>query len=169
MNPLILFYLGSHPDSRGRLLSDILEQDDNWLEVTHDYIQWLFPNKDKSRVTPGAPTITREIQQEFLNDELLREHLKASFYRMLAFYGLAVIGNEIKKSPNWEQRKNNWFINDTHNNLRITRILKSLNSLGLENEAQQFLRALMELVTTEKECGIGETTRRFWAEALKNA
>ncbi len=89
MNPLILFYIGSHSDSRGRFLSEILEQDDVWFEVTHDYIQWLFPTKEKSRVTPGAPTITKEIKDEFLNDEILRSHLRASFNRILEFYGLA--------------------------------------------------------------------------------
>ncbi|WP_077730025.1 opioid growth factor receptor-related protein [Methylocaldum sp. 14B] len=169
MNHLILFYIGSHPDSRGRLLAEILEQDDYWLEVTHDYIQWLFPNKEKSRVTPGAPTITKEIQEEFLNDEILQQHLKASFNRMLAFYGLVDTGSGIKKSENWERKKSNWFVKDTHNNLRITRILKSLRSLGLETEAIKFHEALVELAETEKDCGIGEAAQRFWAEAVKNA
>ncbi len=164
-----MFYIGSHPDSKGRLLAEILEQDDYWLEVTHDYIQWLFPNEEKSRVTPGAPIITKEVKEEFKNDELLQLHLRASFNRMLAFYGLTSRSQGIRKSETWEIRKPNWFIDDTHNNLRITRILKCLCTLGLEKEALQFHQALVELVRNEKDCGIGETAQQFWLEAVKNA
>jgi len=138
MNKLILFYLGSHPDHQGRYLAEILEQNDHWLEASHDYIQWIFPTTEKSRVKPGAPTITKEIQSEFHKDELLRNHLKASYFRMLEFYGLESMNNSIRKSDNWEKRKSNWFVQDTHNNLRITRILKCLKALGLEMEAIEF-------------------------------
>ncbi|PHS72038.1 MAG: hypothetical protein COB22_06385 [Cycloclasticus sp.] len=169
MDSLILFYIGSHPDSRGRFLSEILKQDDLWLEATHDYIQWIFPNEDKSRVTPGAPTITTKIKNEFLKDEILQQHLNASFNRMLLFYGLRNTNNTIVKGNNWNSRKSNWFTEDTHNNLRITRILKSLNSLGLKPEALKFHQALTELVENEKDCGIGETAQIFWLNAVKNA
>ena len=169
MNPLILFYIGSHPDSRGRLLAEILEQDDYWFEATHDYIQWLFPNEDKSRVTPMAPTITKEIKVEFHKDEILQQHLKASFCRMLAFYGLAKTVNGVEKSANWETRKLNWFTKDTHNNLRITRILKCLCSLGLKDEAKQLYNELVVLTSREQDCGIGQAAKQYWSEAIKNA
>jgi len=168
MSPLIKFYIGSHPDSWGRLLADILEQDDYWLEVTHDYIQWLFPNKERSRVTPEAPIITSEVQVAFERDEKLQQHLQASFYRMLSFYGLAPSEQAIVKANNWENRKSNWFIEDTHNNLRITRILKCLSVLGLHDEAIQFHAALSNLVASESDCGINILTQQYWQTALKN-
>ena len=166
MNNLILFYLGSHPDHQGRYLSEIFEQDDIWLEVTHDYIQWLFPTKEFSRVTPNAPTITKEIENEFLNDELLRDHLKASLFRLLSFYSLEYSKDKIIKSSNWNERKNNWFTQDTHNNLRITRIIKSLNSLGLGNLAHLFYNCLLELQESEKDYGIGSNTIEYWKQAI---
>lgn len=43
MSQLLRFYCGTHPDHRGRMLAEILRQDDDWLEITHDYIPWLFP------------------------------------------------------------------------------------------------------------------------------
>lgn len=166
MNPLILFYIGSHPDDRGRTLSKILKQDDLWFEVTHDYIQWLFPNEERSRIAPGAPVITAEVKKEFISDKILQQHLRASFYRMLAFYGLAVTGKGIVKSSNWKDRKLNWFVEDTHNNLRITRMLKCLYALGLESEALQFYHVLFELVQNEKDCGIGRVAQQYWEEAI---
>lgn len=166
MRKFILFYLGSHPDHRGRYLSEILEQDDTWLEVTHDYIQWLFPTKEFSRVTPNSPIITKEIEAAFLNDELLRDHLKASFIRLLSFNGLKYLNSQIIKSSNWNDRKENWFTQDTHNNLRITRILKSLICLGLETDAQLFYNFLKSLQQSEKDFGITSLTLKYWKEAL---
>lgn len=39
VNALLAFYRGEGPDDRGRMLTDILQQDDAWLERTHDYVQ----------------------------------------------------------------------------------------------------------------------------------
>ncbi|GJL82382.1 MAG: hypothetical protein DHS20C01_20160 [marine bacterium B5-7] len=166
MNPLILFYTGSHPDSRGRFLFDVLQQDDDWLETCHDYIQWLFPNREPSRVTPDAPIITKEVQNAFLDDELLRNQLRASFKRILSFYGLKQAGSEIVKAENWSDRKSYWFTHDTHNNLRITRILKCLSTLGLSSEACMFYKTLNKLQQEEPDCGPGTRAYKFWHEAI---
>ena len=166
MSPIILFYRGTHPDDRGRMLADILRQDDAWLEKTHDYIQWVFPNCERSRITPGSPVIDDEVMQEFNQDEFLRNQLQTSFDRILAFYGLQVTESVFGKSRTWNERNSNWFIHDTHNNLRITRILKCLKTLGLGVEATEFYRALVKLRESEHYCGIGETAFRYWREAV---
>lgn len=166
MNRLLAFYFGGAPDDRGRLLAEITRQDDFWLEMTHDYIQWLFPLEVPSRVTPWAPTADREVREAFLQDELLRRHLKASFLRMLRFYGLAYREGRIAQGPNWHERKGDWFTHGTHNDLRITRILKSLALLGLRPLAEDFLVALESLRVSEPDCGIGEVAYRHWRAAL---
>jgi hypothetical protein len=53
---LIEFYGFGGVDDKGRSLTHILAQDYDWLENTHDYIQWVFPNVEPSSVTPLAPT-----------------------------------------------------------------------------------------------------------------
>lgn len=166
MKPLLAFYYGSHPDDRGRFLAEILRQDDLWLEVTHDYIQWLFPLSEHSRVTPWAPLVDPEIASAFQLDSLLQDHLLASFGRMLSFYGLRREAGPVIQGENWVERKHNWFTQGTHNNLRITRILKSLSGLGLRHEAQAFLACLTELSESEPDCGVGETAYRYWNEAI---
>jgi hypothetical protein len=82
LTPLVLFYLGSHPDYRGRYLAEILSQSDDWLEYTHDYIQWLFPNKRLSGVLPNAPLLDKAMIELFCNDSLLQDHLQASLNRL---------------------------------------------------------------------------------------
>jgi hypothetical protein len=166
MNKLLAFYYGGTPDDRGRLLADITRQDDLWLEVTHDYVQWLFPLHEMSRVTPWAPVVDSDVLAAFHGDELLRTHLMASFLRMLSFYGLARKDGRIVKGGNWDERKDNWFTQGTHNDLRITRILKCLTLLGLQPVAEQFHAVLVELRESEPDCGIGETAFRYWRAAL---
>ncbi len=166
MPPLIKFYLGSDPDSYGRYLQDILQQDDLWFEQCHNYIQWLFPNSERSRVIPEAPVLTPEVIQLFRSDELLASHLLQSFQRILSFFGLERSEGSIQKGLNWNDNKKNWFIHDTHNNLRITRILKCLCTLGLKNDANEFYVALTKLRTSEQDCGIDDTAFDFWAKGI---
>ena len=166
MTPLLAFYLGSHPDHRGRMLAEIVKQDDDWLETAHDYIQWLFPLTEHSRVVPGAPTLTRSDIKAFRTDALLREHMLVALHRMLRFYGLHVSAEAVTKGPNWLDRKSNWFTEPTHNSLRITRILKSLVLVGLEAEAVRLHACLVKLSATEPDCGVPKESFAFWQQAV---
>jgi hypothetical protein len=166
MHPLLAFYRGSQPDDRGRFLDDILRRDDAWLESTHDFVQWLFPLREPSRVTPWAPVVDAEVLAGFRQDERLRARLRAAYLRMLAFYGLAESGGGVGKAANWSMRTGNWFTQGTHNDLRITRILKSLCILGLRQEAGQFLACLEGLRDSEPDCGLGDAAFRHWRAAL---
>lgn len=167
MNPLQRFHLGTHPDDRGRLIRDVLGQDDEWLERTHDFIQWLFPLAERSGASPGAPTLDAATIRAFNAEPALQRSLRASLDRMLAFYGLAWQSDRIVKAANWHARKHDWFTHDTHNNLRVTRILKSLSLLGLREQAHAFRAALEALRHGEPDCGIGPVAWRYWDDALR--
>lgn len=166
MSALLYFYSGTHPDHRGRMLAEILRQDDDWLELTHDYIQWLFPLGELSRASRHAPLLDRATLDAFKRDESIRNHMRAAFVRMLAFYGLRVTREGIVKGPNWDARKSNWFTENTHNNLRLTRMMKSLRALGLAWEAAELQATLLGLCETEPECGIDDIARQFWKDAV---
>lgn len=168
MNRLLAFYYGGSPDERGRFLAEIIRQDDFWLEITHDYIQWLFPLREFSKIAPSAPLVDKDVLEAFRQDELLRRHLLACFIRMLNFYGLVRRNGEIQKGPNWAERKDNWFTEGTHNELRITRILKSLSILGLRDEADRLLSCLEKLRSSEPDCGVSDTAYQFWRDAIRN-
>ena len=148
------------------MLAEVLKQDDDWLEMTHDYIQWLFPLADLSRATLNAPLLDGATIDAFRTDEQLRNHMRASFVRMLQFFGLGISRDGITKASNWDNRKKEWFTTNTHNSLRLTRMLKSLNALGFTWEARTLQCALEGLCTTEPDCGIDATSRRFWKEAI---
>jgi len=167
MSPLLAFYLGSHPDDRGRMLAEILRQDALWLELTHDYIQWLFPLPEPSRVNKEAPLVDAATSTLFRQDALLRRHLMASYLRMLSFYGLKRDADgAVVKAPNWNERKSDWFTDNSHNSLRITRILKCLMLLGLAVEAGHFQRALAKLCVEELDAGVNATSQAFWRQSV---
>lgn len=169
-NRLLQFYAGGATDDRGRLLAVILRQDDDWFEVTHDFIQWLFPLQEASGANPGAPRVDTATRDAFRGDPLLQQHLRASLLRMLAFLGLQFdASGAIVPSPAWPRRKREWFIHDTHNSLRVTRMIKSLALLGLEPEARALQSAVLRLCREDPEAGIGERTQAFWRDALPPA
>jgi len=164
--PLVAFYRNLAPDDRGRMLDAILAKDDDWLEATHDYIQWLFPLVARSGANPSAPVLDEAQITAFREDASLRQRLLQAFDRMLAFYGLKREGEAVVKGPNWNGRKANWFVYPTHNNLRITCILTSLRLLGLEQEAQGFYQGLSALKESEADVGVGEEAYAYWKRAV---
>ncbi len=90
-----------------------------------------------------------------------------SFHRILSFFGLEQPDCEFHKWLNWDCNKHNWFVHDTHNNLRIIKLLKCLNTLEIKTEAHDFYTALTQLRASEQNCGISETSFDFWAEAIQ--
>jgi hypothetical protein len=129
---ILAFYQGQSPDSSGRMIEDIWSWDYQRLEYTHDYIQWLFPLKEKSQFNRNAPILNDEVIQAFRADEQLQLRVLRSLTVMLGFYGLQYneLGNtniEITKSDEYGERKQNWIEEANHNYLRITRILTSLS------------------------------------------
>jgi hypothetical protein len=168
---LISFYSGNGLDANGRTLSEILSWDDNRLETVHDYIQWLFPLTEPSQFNPDAPLLTVEDIQAFASDPKLRAELRKSFVRMLKFYGFtisSVRGKVIIGSVPvvFRRQAGRWLDSHNHNLLRITRILKCLTILGLSNEAKVLLAVLKD-VRKEYPGTIGNTTFRFWNEAVR--
>ncbi len=151
------------------MLAEVVRQDDTWLELTHDYIQWLFPLIEFSRVVPGAPILSREDLTAFRSDPLLRGHMLIALDRMLRFYGLELRDGSIAKGLNWNDRKDDWFTEDTHNSLRITRILKSLMLVGLEAEAKAFHASLRKLCASESDCAVSTNSQAFWSRAVDGA
>lgn len=166
---IVAFYLGQRPDSEGRMIEDIWSWDYQKLEYTHDYIQWLFPLKQKSRFNPDAPVLNDEVIQAFRTNEQLRVRLKKSLEVMLTFYGLRSNepGNadiEIAKSDEYRERKTVWLNRGNHNYLRLTRILSSLRLLGLEPYAKALFKSLDQLYSEESQ-SIGSQTYAFWKNA----
>lgn len=164
-DPLIDFFADNGTDNRGRVLLQIVGQSDEWLESTHDFIQWLFPLSEASGANPNAPLIDVNLVSLFGFNEAARSNMLLGLDRMLSFYGLQRKGTSISKGENWYLREDNWFDRPTHNDLRITRMLKSLSILGFGDYAQAFLDALLKLYS-EPDCGFSSDAIGYWKSAV---
>ena len=71
---------------------------------------------------------------------------------------------QICKGDNWAENFSNWDVRMDHNHLRITRIIRSLRVLGLEDEAHAFRAALEEYTTNT-----GNRSREFWRRAAQRS
>ncbi|KAG8007427.1 Opioid growth factor receptor [Nibea albiflora] len=91
------------------------------LEYVHTYIQWLFPLQEPGMNYEASP-LTKEEIQGFLENSTAKENLLKSYKLMLDFYG----------------------IDHSHNNLRITRILKCQGTLGYAHYQAPLVRFFLE-------------------------
>jgi hypothetical protein len=169
-SPIIGFYGGTEPDHLGRYLHEIQGWPDKPLESVHDYIQWLFPLPERSGFNVAAPVLNPESIEEFRTHPDLQENLRASFMRMMNFYGLAGAGEQITvtRAPNFATKAAKWLSPGNHNHLRITRILRCLNVLGLEPEARAFFSCLAEIYEDEQNKpipAISNETIEYWRKA----
>lgn len=168
---IVVFYSGGI-DDRGRTLESMLDWSDERLESVHDYIQWVFPTTTPSGVNPFAPLVTEATIAAF-RSPALRDRLRAALDRMLTFYGLAratdvtgrvSIGIDVER---FGRRAANWLTPGNHNHLRLTRIMQSLWTLGLRDEAAALQRCLVADIY--KGPGAKKITREtvaYWQTAL---
>lgn len=158
-------------DPQGRTLSSILAWSDTELEDCHDYIQNLFPLPEPSPFNPGAPVIASGAFTAFRTNPELRSRLKESFCRMLTFYGFKLLADGateiIVEGENFGRASRNWVTRFNHNHLRITRIIRCLRVLGLEQHAAAFFAVLGKVGKGDgwRVGSIGERSRDFWTRA----
>ncbi|XP_029550372.1 opioid growth factor receptor-like protein 1 isoform X2 [Salmo trutta] len=147
--PNLQFYRGQIPSSPdGVFIEDFHNK---WhrkyskLEEVHSYIQWLFPLQEPG-MNYHAKELTKKEIEAFLEDGTAKQRLVTSYKLMLDFYGIELsndITGEVKLANNWQERFDNLERN-THNNLRITRILKCLGTLGFPHYQAPLVRFFLE-------------------------
>jgi hypothetical protein len=166
MSKLIAFYRGEGTDARGRTLAEVRAFSDGRMEAVHDFIQWLFPLREPSRFNPDAPLLTDADIAAFRADPALRQALLASLDRFLGFLGLAIEGGRVVEGPDFASKADVWRY-PNHNWLRITRVLASTRTLGLEAESVAFFETLKQL-RDGGETGIDASTFAYWSATQRD-
>jgi hypothetical protein len=126
---IVGFLEGKISDRRGRILAMLLQQTDHQAETNHDYIQWLFPLDEPSRSVNGAPVLTGLEIDEIRESSLAQANLAKSASWFLGFL----------------ERNNHWITKYNHNHLRITRVIKSLRLLAIDEAADEFRDKVLAL------------------------
>jgi Opioid growth factor receptor (OGFr) conserved region len=161
-SPLARFTSGEGVDDRGRTLAQVQAFDVRRMEAVHDFIQWMFPLRDRSAYNPGAPVLTDADVAAFHARPELRAALARSFEVFLRFLGLEYAGGAVVDAEGLASRRQ-VFTHPNHNWLRITRVLACLRTLGLEEEC----RAFFAYLERAHRAGVGVTddTFAYWRDA----
>jgi opioid growth factor receptor-like protein len=163
---ILEFYRHSKPDFEGRMLSEYWEWNDQTLESVHDFIQWMFPLDEPSAFNPDAPLLTAEDRVAFAKDPRLQNAVWQSLQCFLAFLGLEITPDgSVGRRSNFNQRLSIWR-SLNHNWLRITRVLKSLRLLGMDNEAREFWKCLAML--HDQDGYVTEDSFNYWRQAAED-
>ncbi len=158
---LLTFYLNETPDHAGRFLHDIWAFSLEDLEYHHDFIQWLFPLDTPSPFNPEAPTLDTVTVRSFRGSRQHKQNLLHSLEVMLHFYGLADTNGVVIRADNFSERSTNWLRKGNHNHLRLTRILRTLHLVGLEQESAALLQCLNQ-IANDFPAAITPATLNFW-------
>ena len=145
---LVCDFLEGGFDYRNRTVAEILAKDDDWLESTHDYIQWLFPLDVKSFSNRNAPVVLIDDILRISESDTAQQNLQASVKRMKEFW----VNNDF------------WIKRYDHNHLRFTRVIKSLRLLSGPLAAEDFKEWLFYHLGLRVE-EISPKARNQWAEA----
>jgi hypothetical protein len=166
--PLVEFYLGRRPDAVERMIDEIWAWDSRRLELTHDYIQWLFPTGTPGMFNANAPMFDDASIREFRGSPELQARMVRSLDMMLDFYGLERTADsegevQIAIAPTFPDRRQ-WLQRGNHNHLRLTRILASLRLAGLDSYSSALYGCLDEIGRREPD-HVSATTRQYWEDA----
>ena len=142
------FLEGAIPDGRGHTLSMIMAFDDQTIESTHDFIQWIFPLDEPSRSHPGAPVLDLFEIEEIKSSEVALENLMQSADWYFGFL----------------QRHDHWIRQYDHNHLRISRAIKSLCLLVSDEVADRYRAAILDFLGRSISA-ISERSREHWLNA----
>jgi hypothetical protein len=144
-NSILSFFEGGR-DLLGRSHAEILALDDGALEARHDYIQWLFPLTEASRAVPGSPVLTEDDVAQLRESATAQQRMGDAAARMRLFY----------------ERTSDWLAPFDHNQLRITRIIRSLRLICGDAPANAFRDfALAQVAATP----VNARSRQFWRES----
>ena len=119
---MIGFLEGAGVDSHGRRLDQILTENDEYWERTHDFIQWVFPLVEPSRSVRNAPILPDDEIKQIRESETAQANIQRSVLRYKEF-----LAGTTK-----------WRSGYDHNHLRISRVIKSLRLLVSDEAANGF-------------------------------
>jgi len=106
-------------------------------------------------------------------EPLILERILTSYRLMLDFYGMELVSEEtglLTRTTGFAKRYRN-LCRSSHNNLRISRILKSLSELGFERLNAGFVLHVLNEQSQNLELntpGIRSSMDNWWANCLRN-
>lgn len=165
MSKIAAFMLGIEKDNLGRSITDLQSYNYFWLEHDHKFIQVLFPIDEGHKFNRHAPIVTAEDSTEFALNHAAQEAHLTSLDMMLDYYGFVRQGTQVCVRDELTLARHEWPKPKNHNQLRITRILRSLYLLGNQEVALSFYHALISAAKQFET--IDDVVLSHWSRAVE--
>lgn len=163
----VTFFEGRTTDDKGRTITDILQYNTVRLECLHDYIQRIFPLQEASKFSDAQQITDSEIDA-IAKSKAARTNIQALYQKMLQFWKI-----DDERIARWGKLTpmRLWNMPNNHNHLRMTRVLKSLKLLRMEQEYMDFSNRISCLLSMHKVglAHISKKTANIWAENICTA
>lgn len=141
------FLKGAAKNSSGLSIEDILNFNNAQIENVHDYIQLLFPLRERSKFHPNMPVLNDFEIDAIKGDKIALQNIQRSVEMMMRFY----------------ENTSHWLKENDHNLLRITRILKSTYIFFGETYSKNLYEWFLELC--DDAAFYPEVAMNFWENA----
>jgi hypothetical protein len=166
INYYLISFLGLATDTKGRTIESILQFSESEIEENHDFIQWIFPTMEASCYNRNAPTISEDFKNMFANSVISQCNFCKSCKMFLNFIGFECIRKENCREINIKRNSIMFYDRPTHNLLRITRVLNSLNQIG-KMSCSKDIFILLETIQRQYPQKISENSFTYWEISQK--
>lgn len=158
---IVKFYTGG-TDCRGRTIESIITSPDNWWEIGHDFIQWVFPTKTRSQFNLDAPILTETDIKVLQGNRVCQSYFILVLNRWFDFLLIDWNGSKGFRPMTLDGQIPHWIRPNNHNFLRITRMMETCNLLMsyFDNIVMDFYHFLKRTYGTNK--NISDKTWKFW-------
>jgi hypothetical protein len=143
----------------------------DFLEENNNYMEWLFPIFGSAGINHNTKPLSMQEATLIKNNIHCSIRVVKSYKMMLNFFGMKLVNDatgEVGREPEiWEARY--CHLNTrTNNNIKITRMLKSLGFLGFEHFQKGFVQHLKVEIEENgllKNCR--DSFKNYWSNYLK--
>lgn len=148
--------------------SSILLFTNEHMERYHNYIQWVFPTDIPSSVNSDAPLLTPNFCTQFAIDEIAKHNYCLTCRKFLNFLGLDCQKHENTNSiESLAGSDRRFYALPYHNNLRITRMLRSLRQTGHIACADQIFSYIQITLNDNPDVKVDPFSMDKWKEAME--
>jgi hypothetical protein len=142
----------------------MLSQSDDWMAQHTTFIQWMLPVAEHSMFTQRGPLLKRAEFASLSVDDRVRNGIGLSRDRVLRYLGLEQRNGELLKRPNWPAVEQ-WTKVPGSEDLRVSRMLRSLVLFGFVEESRELYRHLETLIRESRGTEAAEPTLAYWRAA----
>jgi len=143
----------------------------DFLEENNNYMEWIFPIYGSAGINPHTQPLSMQEANLLKNNIQASIRVVKSYKLMLNFFGMKLsndLTGEVTREQDVWQARYCQINTRSNNNIKITRMLKSLGQLGFERYQKGFVQHLKNEIEEHgllKNCR--DNFKNYWSTYLK--